>query len=217
VSVESHWRTVRRHPSATLLAAQLVAVLLYPFLDGSTLGRVVLGVVQLGVVLTAVRAVRPTPALSVVAVTLGLPTMVFAVWEAVAPTTDWVVLVSAVLHVPFYAYVSYAMIRYLFGDERVSTDELFATAAAFTVVAWAFAYAYDAVQVLWPGSFGATRPWFDLLFLSFTNLTSVGLGDFGPVLDHARSVVMLEQVAGVFYVALVVARLVGLMITRRRD
>ena len=29
-------------------------------------------------------------------------------------------------------------------------------------------------------------------------------------MDHARSLVMLEQVAGVFYVALVVARLVGL-------
>ncbi len=214
-TVHRSFVAVRSHPSATLLGAQLVAVLAYPFLDGSPAGRIVLGVVQLVVVFSAVRAVRPTPALNIVAFALGLPTMVFAVWEAVAPTTDWVVLVSAVLHVPFYGFVSYAMIRYLFHDEIVTRDELFATGAAFTVVAWGFAYAYDAVQVLWPGSFGPDRPWFDLLFLSFTTLTSVGLADFGPVLDHARSLAMVEQVAGVFYVALVVARLVSLAVSRR--
>jgi hypothetical protein len=206
---------LRRHPSATLLAAQLVAVLAYPFLDDSTAGRAVLGVLQLLVVLSGLRAVRSSPALTWLAVLLGAPAMVFAVWESVSPGTDWVVLTSACLHVPFYGFVSYAMIRYLFHDEEVTRDELFATGAAFTVVAWAFAYLYAAVQVIWPGSFGPHKAWFDLLFLSFTTLTSTGLADFAPVLEHARSVVMLEQVAGVFYVALVVARLVGLAIRRR--
>ena len=49
-----------------------------------------------------------------------------------------------------------------------------------------------------------------MLFLSFTTLTSVGLSDITPMLPHARSVVIIEQVAGVMYVALVVSRLVGL-------
>jgi hypothetical protein len=55
---------------------------------------------------------------------------------------------------------------------------------------------------------------FTLLFLSFTNLTSVGLSDVLPIDGHARSLVMIEQVAGVLYVALVVARLVGLTVVR---
>lgn len=42
------------------------------------------------------------------------------------------------------------------------------------------------------------------------------LGQVVPVLPNARSVVMIEQVAGVFYVALVVARLVGLAAARAR-
>ena len=207
---------VRTHPNANLLVAQLALVLGYPFLDGSTAGRAVLGVVQLLVVLSAVRAVRATPAVTWVAVVVGLPCMCFAVWESVSPGTDWVVITSACLHVPFYLFTSYALIRYVLHDDRVSRDEMFATCAAFTVVAWAFAYAYAGIQAIWPGSFGAAHPWYELLFLSFTTLTSVGLGDFTPVLDHARSVVMIEQVAGVFYVALVVSRLVGLAINRRR-
>ena len=55
-----------------------------------------------------------------------------------------------------------------------------------------------------------------MLFLSFTNLTSVGLSDITPVLPHARSWVMIEQVAGLMYVALVISRIVGLTITRQR-
>ena len=54
-------------------------------------------------------------------------------------------LTSALLHAPFYFYVSYGMIRYLFHDDRVTRDELYATGAAFTVVAWGFAYVYVAV------------------------------------------------------------------------
>jgi hypothetical protein len=215
-------RTVRRHPSAVLLSAQLLVVLIYPFLEDSTAGRAVVGVVQMGVVLIAAWAVRATPVLSWVAAVLGLPAMVFAVLEAVSRDTDWVVLTSAVFHVPFYLFVSYAMIRYLFHDDVVTRDELYAVGAAFTVVAWAFAYLYAAAQVLWPGSFvahgveaGADVDWFELLFLSFTTLTSVGLSDVTPVLDNARSFVMVEQVAGVLYVALVIARLVGLSHLRK--
>ena len=203
------------HPSAVLLGAQLLAVLAWPFLEGSTVGRAALGVVQLAIVLLALGAVRRTPAVTWVAVLLAPPAMVFTVLEAFQPDTGWVLLGSALLHAPFYFFVSYGMIRYLFHDDRVTRDELFATGAAFTVVAWGFAYVFSAVQVVWPGSFigadgAGDRTWFELLFLSFTTLTSVGLSDVVPVLPHARSLVVLEMVAGVFYVALVVARLVGL-------
>jgi hypothetical protein len=213
-------RVLRDHPSAVLLAVQLVAVLAYPFFDDSPVGRGVLGVVGTGVVLIALWAVRRTPALSWVAVLLGAPAMVFTVLEAISPGTDAFVLGSALLHAPFYFYVSYGMIKYLFHDDRVTRDELYATGAAFTVVAWGFAYLYVAAQVVWPGSFTglggvSEQSWFELLFLSFTTLTSVGLSDVTPVLAHARSLVMVEQVAGVLYVALVVARLVGLTIRRR--
>ena len=215
-------RLLGEHPSALLLLAQLVAVLTYPFLDQSPAGRALLGVVGTIVVLLALAAVRRTPALTWIALLLGVPALVTTVWEAMDPTNDTLVLVNALLHAPFYFYVSYGMIRYLFHDDRVTTDELYATGAAFTVVAWGFAYVFVACSVIWAGSFiGAggesSHAFFDMLFLSFTNLTSVGLSDILPVLGHARSLVMIEQVAGVLYIALVVARLVGLTVARQAN
>jgi hypothetical protein len=212
-------RAAREHPSAVLLAGQLLAVLAYPFLGSSIPGRALLGAVGTVLVLVALYAVRRTPALAWVAIVLGVPAVVCSVLEVVWPGSDALLPTSALLHAPFYFYISYGMIRYLFHDDRVTRDELFATGAAFTVVAWGFAYLYLAVQVLVPGSFvGAggdgDRTFFELLYLSFTTLTSVGLSDIIPVLPHARSLVVLEQVAGVFYVALVISRLVGLTVAR---
>lgn len=214
------WETVRTHPSAVLLATQLIAVLAYPFLDATAWGRAVVGVVQLGIVLAALAAVRPTPALTWIALLLGGPAMLMTILEAIQPDHDGIVLISALFHAPFYFYISYAMIRYLFHDDRVTRDELFATGAAFTVVAWGFAYVYAGCQAIWPDSFmgadGTTGgSWFELLFVSFSTLTSVGLSDVGPVQGHARSFMMVEMIAGVFYVALVVARLVSLAVIRR--
>ena len=83
---------------------------------------------------------------------LGVPAVLMTVLEAVLPGEDWVTLTSSLLHAPFYFFVSYSLIRYLFADDRVTTDELYGIGAAFTVVAWGFAYVYLAVVILVPGS-----------------------------------------------------------------
>ncbi|MCP3421388.1 ion channel [Nocardioides pinisoli] len=213
-------RQVTAHPSAMLLAAQLLQVLAWPFLGGSRIGGALLGVIGMLAVGSAVLAVRRTPHVSRVVFFLGAPTIVFTLLEAVFPDTDQVVLVSGLLHAPFYFYVSYAMLRYLFHDDEVTTDEYYATGAAFTVVAWGFAHVFAVVQVVWPESFtnasGFDQSWFELLYLSFSTLTSVGLSDIVAVGEQARSVVMVEMMVGVFYVAMVVSRMVGLTMMRHR-
>ena len=211
---------VTAHPSAMLLGAQLLQVLAWPFLGGSKVGGAFLGVIGMLAVGSAVLAVRRTPHVSRVVFFLGAPTIVFTLLEAIFPTTDPIVLVSGLLHAPFYFYVSYAMLRYLLHDDVVTTDEYFATGAAFTVVAWGFAYLFVVTQVVWPDSFsnaeGFRFTWFELLYLSFSTLTSVGLSDIVAVGEQARSVVMIEMMVGVFYIAMVVARMVGLTMMRYR-
>jgi hypothetical protein len=205
-----------RHPSGLLLAVQLALILAYPFLEDFRAGAAVLGVLSMAAVGVAMWVVRSTPALTLIAVIFGVPAVLMTLVEAVLPGEDWVTLTSALLHAPFYFYVAYSTIRYLFHDDRVTTDELFAIGAAFTVVAWGFAYLYVAVTVVWPGSIeplgSGSERFFELLFLSFTTLTSVGLSDILPVDAHARSLVILEQVAGVLYVAMVISRLVAMRV-----
>jgi len=52
--------------------------------------------------------------------------------------------------------------------------------------------------------------WSDLMYFSFTVLTSTGFGEITPVTPMARSLIVIEQVLGVMYVAFLVARLANL-------
>lgn len=210
------------HPSAALLGVQLLGVLLYPYMDQSQVGRAAFSIFGLVVLVLAVRAVQVTPALTWISIALGMPILVLSVVSIIDPTNSQAILAAALLFTVFYAYTSYALLRYMFQERIVSADTLYATGATFTVVAWAFAYTYVAVQIIWPGSFAGSAPagtplgWFELLFLSFTTLSSVGLSDIVPVVAQARSVVMIEQVGGLLYVALIVSRVVGLTVAAQR-
>ena len=195
---------------------------MYPFAEGTHAGRAlfsVLGIVILGLV---VLAVRRSPALTWVSLLLGAPATVLLLIQAVTGADDLLPYSSA-LEAVLYFYAAGAMIAYMLRDHEITRDELFGVGATFTLVAWAFAYTYTVCQAIEPGSFTAAvdpsgeRSWMELLFLSFTTLTQTGLSDVTPIKPFARALVMLEQVAGLAYVAMLVSRLVGLTIFRQRN
>jgi hypothetical protein len=209
----------RRDPSAILLAVQLAGVLLYPFMEGSV-GRALLSVFGILVLGLVVLAVRSTPALTWVGVLLGVPATILLLIQIVTGS-DALLPYSSAFESLLYFYAGGALILYMLADHQITRDELFAVGATFTLFAWAFAYTFIVCQAIWPGSFtaavdpGADRTWMELLFLSFTTLTSTGLSDVVPIRANARSLVMIEQLAGLAYVALLVSRLIGLSVLGR--
>jgi len=213
------WRWIRAHPSAVLLVVQLLGILLYAFMDDSpanSVGRLLLSLFGMLVLVLAVAVVRATPTYTWLGVLIGVPAVVLTVIDwATASAPVWH-LASDIAHVAFYAYTLVGLLRYMFADEEVTGDEVWAIGATFTVAVWLWAYAYSAVQVIYPGSFiaavnsEAPRTWLELLFLSTTTMSSTGLSDVVPVQPFARSVVMVQQIAGMMYLAVAVSRVVGL-------
>jgi hypothetical protein len=153
-------------------------------------------------------------------VLFGIPATVLLLIQAIN-RDDTLLPYSSALEAALYFYAAYALIRYMLADHEITRDELYAVGATFTLVAWAFAYMFTVWQAIQPDSFtaavhaGADRTWMELLFLSFTTLSSTGLSDVVPITPFARSLVMIEQVAGVAYIAMVVSRLVGLLVIAR--
>ena len=213
-------RRARREPSAILLAAQLLGLLLYPFMEGNQAGRALFSVFGIGLLGLVVLAVRSTPGLTWVGFLLGGPATVLLLIQA-ATDSDTLLPYSSALEGVLYFYAAGALIAYMLADHEITRDELFAVGASFTLVAWGFAYTYTVCQAIEPASFTAAvdphgdRSWMELLFLSFTTLTSTGLSDVIPVKAFARGLVMIEQLAGLAYVAMLVSRLVGLTVMRR--
>ena len=217
----SLWRILaRRHPSAFLLAAQLLSLLLYPLMDQTSTGRMLFGGVAVVVVPLAVWTVFRSPALNAIAWLLAVPSMLVTFW-AVAFDHMELLPLAALLEALLYFYAAGGLILYMMRDTRVHADELFAAGATFTLLAWGFAYAYFVCQAWYPGSFTGLEPerertWLELLFFSVSNLSATGLGDVLPVGPPARVLTMLEQIAGVGYIATVVSRLIGLTIIQQK-
>ena len=210
----------RRHPSAVLLLVQLAGVLVYPAMEGARGGRVAFEIFGIAVLVLAVLSVRASPGRTGPSVLLGVAAGALSLADAFH-AARWLTAFGSAFHAAFYAYAAYAMLRYMLTDQEVTRDELFASGATFTLLAWGFAYAYVFLQTLEPGAFvtnaspAELRTWTELLFLSFTTLSSTGLSDIVPVTPYARALVMLEQIAGVGYIAMVVSRLVGMTLQRR--
>jgi hypothetical protein len=213
---------LRRHPSAFLLATQLFSLVLYPVMDGKHEGRLLFGAVGVIVVALALWVVNRSPITNWVAWLLAVPAVVLTV-SGVVLDREILFTWSAMFESALYFYVAGGLIAYMLHDHEVTADELYAAGATFTLLAWGFAYAYFVCQAWYPGSFtgltdpGQPRSWMELLFLSFTCLSGVGLGDVLPLSAPARTLVMLEELAGVGYIATVVSRLIGLTILRQRD
>jgi len=208
-----------RYPSAGLLFVQLLGILLYPFMENTPLGRAAFGAFGVVVLVSALRIVNRSPTLHSVAFLLAGAILLLTLAAELTAVPN-LRLVLVVLESGFYFYAAAGLIGYMMEDQRTTKDELFAVGATFTLLAWAFAYAYAACQLLAPGSFVAQlqpeqpRSWLELLFLSVTVLSGVGLGDILPIRAGARALVMLEEIVGLMYIALVVSRVIGLTIRR---
>ena len=212
-------RLLRRHPSALLLAAQLVSLMLYPLTDANEDGRILFGAIGVVAVSLSVWVVDRSPARTWIAMLLALPAIGMTL-GAILYDSSALLVHSALPESALYFYAAGSLIAYMMRDHRVTSDEYFAAGATFTLLAWGFAYAFFVCQAWYPDSFTGLRApqeprrWMELLFLSFTTLSGVGIGDVIPLGMPARALVMLEQFAGIGYIAVVVSRLIGMGMLR---
>ena len=115
---------------------------------------------------------------------------------------------------------AFCLLRYLFLTSRVDFKILCAGIATYLTLALLWSLAYNLTEKIAPGSFFfmgkpmseslQSMSGFTALYFSFATLCTVGYGAIVPVSGAARLLAVLEAVVGIFYVAIVIARLVAL-------
>ena len=214
--------SLRHSPSRALLVVQLLALLLYPLADGSRLGQIATSVISVGVLGVVVWMVHRSPREGWLAALLAV--MGVGLWCAHSlDGGTGLGVAGAFFYAATYFYAAYSLISYMMQDEHTTTDELWAAAATFMLLVEAYAWVFTATQLLQPDAFTPmaadgsqpVRSWVELLFLSGTNFSATGLSDIVPVTPFARMLCIIEQWNGVMYLAIVVARLAGLLKLRQ--
>jgi hypothetical protein len=197
-----------------LLLALLALIVAGMFFSGSHYGHLILVIVNVSVFLTAVAAVGRSRLSFVIAVILVLPTLVFRFLALESSLLRYFAL-SWGLNAVFYLYVLVHLLHYVLRRDLMTSDKLYGSVAAYLLIAIFWAQLHGLIQYFYPGAYalGGTPKdldTMDLIYFSFTGLTTAGFGDIAPVLIQSRFLTILEMVTGVMYVAILIARLIGI-------
>ncbi|MDS4032340.1 MAG: ion channel [Candidatus Contendobacter sp.] len=118
----------------------------------------------------------------------------------------------------FIGFIVLRLLDFILRAPRVNAEILCAGVATYLLLGLLWAFAYLLVERLVPDSFAFTfgstasrsLEGFNSLYFSITTLATSGYGDIVPVSGLARMLAMTESMVGLFYVTLLIARLVAL-------
>jgi len=174
--------------------------------------------------LFAIRTVGPR--LRIVTVTLALPPLI-GLW---IPLSDWPVLHVVVLALAscFLAFLTLVIVHAVFRDQAVTADTIVGAVCGYFLLGVTWGTFYALLVSVSPGALSISpalvsaagwgfpiAPFTPFLqYYSFSTLATLGYGDVTPLTSGARSLSVLEGLTGQLYLAVLIARLVGMHAAR---
>lgn len=204
----------------------LTVVLLIILLAGSVVGEpqlreiivaIAFSIFSLFAILAAGRRLR----LAVIA--FAIPTVIshwtLQLSQSLALRAIGFSLVSA-----FLVFMTLLILLTVFRDETVTADTIVGAICAYLMLAISWGSWYTLLVLLSPDAFSVSpalvasagwhtphSPFMPLLeYFSFTTLATLGYGDITPITAGARMLSVLEGITGQLYLAVLIARLVGM-------
>jgi hypothetical protein len=140
-------------------------------------------------------------------------------------------LIASISWLAFFAFVTWTELRSVLRQKDVTAETLSMAISVYLLFGLTWALLYSVIFQLNPESFdlGASfaptpdlsehyqRVFATFVYFSLTALTTIGFGDITPLTLQARHAAVTEGIVGQFYLAILVARLVGMHMSRSAD
>lgn len=202
-----------------LLFSLLLLLLLAPLFEGSYLGLIMLDIAYSAVLLSAAYAVSEKKPLFTLALVLVV-VILAARWSSDFLNNDSLALASKGLTLVFFVFIVCAMLFHVMRDEEVTANKICGALSAYLLIGVTWALLFTVIEGIRPQSFlvadvqgaGIREMSTHFTYYSFVTLTTLGYGDITPLTSTAKAFSYLEAVFGQIYLAVLIARLVGLHI-----
>ena len=189
------------------------------------LRKVIDGVAFSALLVLAIRIVGQR--LRVATVALVVPTLI-SHWIEHLSDSSVHRIVGLGLATVFLVFLTLVIMFAVFRDETVTFDTIFGAVCAYLLLGMTWGTAYALLVVISPDSLSVSpglahaSGWGEpisaftpvLQYYSFTTLATLGYGDVSPLSPGARALSVMEGLAGQLYLAVLVARLVGIHTAR---
>jgi len=205
-----------------LLVTLLLFFVLQPFLPTDAEDQVLLDVFLSAVLVAGVYTVMHSRMKLIIALSLVVPAII-ARWALIFFDDPVLVVVSKGSGMAFFAFNTITVLWHIMTEREITRDTIYGAICGYLLLGMSWGVMFALMEFVAPGSFtinvadsGDSDALSSLMFYySFVSLTTLGYGDIIPVSAAARSFSTLEAVTGQLYLTILVARLVGLHITRR--
>ncbi len=216
--------------AGTVLLISLVTFIgLYPLMLGEIAGRIAGGLILTvifvaGTITASTSRMHRGISIALASLALGLQ----ITWLSTHERTIDIIFMA--VFTAFCLYTALVILRQVLAFGPVKADTVHAALSVYILLALFWTGAYALIEVVSPGAFflGPTTTMLDtrsagaylfadMLHFSIATLTSTGYGDITPVSPFARSLSQLEQLVGVFYIAVLISRLIGLYPSEERN
>lgn len=172
--------------------------------------RLVYDISFTAVLLAGLYAVSDSPRQSIIAAVLSVP-MLIILWSGDMGLKP----VGSALGAVFIGYTIALMVKAVLKAKRVTSHVVSATVSVYLLMGIMWGFLYHVLNAFQPGAFSADMSkGYTHLYFSFVTLTTLGYGDITPLSVDARALTILEAVIGQLYLAVIVARLVGIYISQ---
>lgn len=168
------------------------------------------------ILLAAWWAVRDDESESRTTLGLAIPAFV-AGWLTVAVPSLTLRVVATLFLMAFLTLVTIELVRFAARSRRVTSDTIYAALSAYLLIGLVFASLYTICDLFQPESLGLMDNPIGggdrmgaAIYFSFVTLTTLGYGDISPASGWAAGLAPAEAILGQAYMAVLVARLVGL-------
>jgi len=195
-----------------LVASLLGLLLIYPYATRGPVGKAILVLANSATIVAGVYAVSERRRDWVFAAVVGAAQASVAVTDLALESRELSSIAVALLAL-FYGFALARTLQLAIRPGPVTSDRLYAAVAVYLLFGLLFACLYTLAADALPEAFASTDGGFpDMAYFSFVTLTTLGYGDILPLAKQVRSLAIVEAVCGVLYLALLVARLIGLHI-----
>ena len=210
----------RRYSAVELLVTLGLLFVTSPFVEDLPQGDQIEALLLTLVMVSAVIAVGGQRKTLIIALMLLVPALAGKWLNRFRPDLlhPAIFLVASTL---FFGFVVAQLLRFIVLARRVDANVLCAGVAGFLLLGLLWMPAYAAIARLNPHAFSlpstpgapATLDGFSAFYFSFITLCTVGYGDIAPVSKVARMLAVLEAITGLFYMAVLISRLVSVYST----
>ena len=203
-----------------LLISLLFLFVVSPFVLPLRYGVILMDIAGVIVLLLGLHAISARKGSFIVATVLAFCT-VAASWLMVVLQREPILIASYGLVLVLLGLFSFSILGYVLRADKISADKIYGAVCVYLLVGYAWTFGYATMELIQPGSFSGlaeketisyAERVMELRYFSLATLTTVGYGDIAPRSSVARTMATLEAIMGQFYLAVLVARLVGLHI-----